>query len=669
MFNTKTKKGFTIVELLIVVVVIAILAAIVIVSYNGIQSQAIDSSIQSSLSSASKKLEAYKIKNNSYPSSLLDVGITDTELIRFEYSTENSDAAFCLSGTSPRSKTIAYHVSSSNLSPASGVCDGHNPPDFEPEAPFVLQPKERTFGGDGSIGLTIDVPEAWTSLSLSWNAQPGAQRYELQSRTSPTADWRYHRINNGNIYIAYSDPCPENSTSCTGRIPGSTTTMNWAVYTSTLPLSVGQNFEYRIRYLDNNSQYSDWDTVVVSNPVQSTSDFPRRVSDFNVSFNEDLSRVNLTWSQIPEVATNMNEAKYELQSRTSPSADWRYHRYDTGSIYTAYTNLCNEGSSSCTSNTPYNNTSLSWSYAGAKPQSAGSVYDYRIRFKLQGTKTLYSDWVTLSLANPVQSNSDLPQPSGFKVEAGPNLSNVTLSWDQVPNFAATMNEVKYDIQTRLAPSGEWRYHKRDYGSLNTNSYGDKCTASSGVCSGQTPYNTTSMTWTLQDGRPHSVGTTFDYRMRIKVEGKETYYSDWVTRTISNPVQSDSDVPSVTGFNVTNAADWSSITLSWNQVPDFAPTMISEVKYEVQTRTSPSGSWRYHRTQNGIVNVNSYGDPCTVTHSSCSGLISYNTTSMNWTSGDARPPVSGGTYEYRIRVKAMGSGGTFYSNWVTRSLTR
>lgn len=53
-----TQKGFTIVELLIVVVVIAILAAITIVSYNGISNRAYDSSIQKDLADMYKVIES-----------------------------------------------------------------------------------------------------------------------------------------------------------------------------------------------------------------------------------------------------------------------------------------------------------------------------------------------------------------------------------------------------------------------------------------------------------------------------------------------------------------------------------------------------------------------------------------------------------------------------------
>jgi prepilin-type N-terminal cleavage/methylation domain-containing protein len=55
----QAQQGFTIVELLIVIVVIAILAAITIVSYNGITARANTSSAQSAASTVIKKAEAY----------------------------------------------------------------------------------------------------------------------------------------------------------------------------------------------------------------------------------------------------------------------------------------------------------------------------------------------------------------------------------------------------------------------------------------------------------------------------------------------------------------------------------------------------------------------------------------------------------------------------------
>jgi len=60
-------RGFTIVELLIVIVVIGILASITVVAYNGVQNRAKQAKLQSDISSVRGLIEAYAAQNGSYP--------------------------------------------------------------------------------------------------------------------------------------------------------------------------------------------------------------------------------------------------------------------------------------------------------------------------------------------------------------------------------------------------------------------------------------------------------------------------------------------------------------------------------------------------------------------------------------------------------------------------
>lgn len=61
------QKGFTIVELLIVIVVIGILAGLVIVTYNGIQQKARDTERKTDINALHGQLEAYQAQNGKYP--------------------------------------------------------------------------------------------------------------------------------------------------------------------------------------------------------------------------------------------------------------------------------------------------------------------------------------------------------------------------------------------------------------------------------------------------------------------------------------------------------------------------------------------------------------------------------------------------------------------------
>ena len=79
-------RGFTIVELLIVIVVIAILAAITIIAYNGIQVRARDAQRSTDAANILKALEAYKAINSVYPTATSTAGSGSWEM-----STETAD--------------------------------------------------------------------------------------------------------------------------------------------------------------------------------------------------------------------------------------------------------------------------------------------------------------------------------------------------------------------------------------------------------------------------------------------------------------------------------------------------------------------------------------------------------------------------------------------------
>ena len=68
MLTTKNnQKGFTIVELLIVIVVIGILAALVINTFTGVQKRARDSERQTDIKAVASQLEKYYADNTTYP--------------------------------------------------------------------------------------------------------------------------------------------------------------------------------------------------------------------------------------------------------------------------------------------------------------------------------------------------------------------------------------------------------------------------------------------------------------------------------------------------------------------------------------------------------------------------------------------------------------------------
>lgn len=68
MVSLKKQKGFTLVELLIVIIIIGILATLVIVTFTGVQAKARDSQRQTDIEAVDSHLEAFFAQNGYYPS-------------------------------------------------------------------------------------------------------------------------------------------------------------------------------------------------------------------------------------------------------------------------------------------------------------------------------------------------------------------------------------------------------------------------------------------------------------------------------------------------------------------------------------------------------------------------------------------------------------------------
>jgi prepilin-type N-terminal cleavage/methylation domain-containing protein len=124
--KSRHQNGFTIVELLVVIVVIGILAAIVIVAYNGVQNRARTSAVVGALRQASSKIGVWQVDNGTQsPTLLSDVGIKDTDSIAFQYKSDNtvSPGTYCLTATFG---PTMYYVDNTNSVAVPGACSGYN---------------------------------------------------------------------------------------------------------------------------------------------------------------------------------------------------------------------------------------------------------------------------------------------------------------------------------------------------------------------------------------------------------------------------------------------------------------------------------------------------------------------------------------------------------------
>jgi len=120
----KKQKGFTIVELLIVIVVIGILATLVIVTFTGIQRRARDTQRQTDINAIQSHVEAFYADHGYYPTT---VDLQDTTFLTDNMKGLKAEALLAPNSTAQidaaAPSTTKYSYVASASASSTGTCD------------------------------------------------------------------------------------------------------------------------------------------------------------------------------------------------------------------------------------------------------------------------------------------------------------------------------------------------------------------------------------------------------------------------------------------------------------------------------------------------------------------------------------------------------------------
>lgn len=119
-------RGFTIIELLVVIVVIGILAAVTVAAFNGVQRRSEVARVQSDLRQFAQLSDAYAVDNaGAYSSGLADLNLADDTRLQYTADNEASTRYYCITIVSDQVSDVVYHYDSRDREINEGACDGH----------------------------------------------------------------------------------------------------------------------------------------------------------------------------------------------------------------------------------------------------------------------------------------------------------------------------------------------------------------------------------------------------------------------------------------------------------------------------------------------------------------------------------------------------------------
>jgi prepilin-type N-terminal cleavage/methylation domain-containing protein len=168
--SSRPSSGFTIVELLIVIVVIGILAAIVIVAYNGVQNNANTAAVKSSLKTMFTRIQAYQADegNGQYPTTAAQLENLNLKISSSSFMLSNNIFVFCyytdhsaaaVLGRSKGDQNMYAYSSKAGLIQLPGVGSS-----TQERCNFALGETGTDFSGKASINGTVPgPPTSWAT--------------------------------------------------------------------------------------------------------------------------------------------------------------------------------------------------------------------------------------------------------------------------------------------------------------------------------------------------------------------------------------------------------------------------------------------------------------------------------------------------------------------------